>query len=151
MGTRRATVTLHSEPVFSIEKRAFGKGILKIVYILVANKPIRYRWGRWSRVVYIGTTKRGPKRIAESVVAHGKKALAKKGITSVEAYVIQCRPRRAVEMWKKLESALIFTFRGRYGDIPKYNTKLKNSIPSDEFDYFHESYLRKKLLKFEER
>jgi hypothetical protein len=135
-----------SEPVITITRKAFGQN--KIVYFLVANKPIRYQLKR-SRIIYIGTSKNGASRIGQSVIARGEPALGKWGVDKIEAHVAMCRPRQGVEIWKKLESAFVLAFRREYGVVPLYNTKLKKKLLKDEFDYFKETRLVEILSKYD--
>jgi len=47
-----------------------------------------------------------------------------------------------METWKKLERALLLTFRQEYGDVPKCNTQGKRMRWRDERNYFTEGRLR---------
>ena len=92
-----------------------------MVYILAANKYFKYRNGR-SRIVYIGTTKKGAGRPAASAVNKASQAFGKlHGVKTIEVHIATCRPRRAMQTWKYLESALLDTFRNKYFQLPKYN------------------------------
>ncbi len=51
------------DPVLTIN--ATKTDVQKLVYILVVNRPIKYE-NDYSRIVYIGTTEQGIKRIAGS-------------------------------------------------------------------------------------
>jgi hypothetical protein len=93
----------------------------KMVYILAANKYFRYQNGR-SRIIYIGTTKKGAGRPAASAVRKASQAFGKlHGVKTIEVHIATCRPRRAMQTWKYLESALLDTFWNRYFGLPKYN------------------------------
>lgn len=93
----------------------------KMVYILVANRSFKYKNGR-SRILYIGTTKKGGNRPAASAVNKASEAFYKlHGITTIHVYIVTCAPRKAIPTWKRLESALLDAFRGRYFELPKYN------------------------------
>ncbi len=93
----------------------------KMVYILAANKHQKYANGR-SRVIYIGTTKKGASRPAASAVSKASQAFGRlHGVKTIEVYVATCRPRKAMKTWEYLESALLDTFRMRYFELPKYN------------------------------
>lgn len=92
-----------------------------MVYILAANKYFKYLNGR-SRIIYIGTTKRGASRPAASAVNKASQAFGKlHGVRTIEVYLATCRPRRAMQTWRHLESSLIETFWNRYFELPKYN------------------------------
>ncbi|MGD0470632.1 MAG: hypothetical protein ABSA54_19820 [Terriglobales bacterium] len=93
----------------------------KMVYILAANKPHKYRNGR-SQILYIGTTKRGADRPAASAVNKASAAFYKlRGVKTIDVHIVTCSPRRAMQTWKRLESALLDVFRNRYFQLPRYN------------------------------
>lgn len=99
----------------------------KMVYILVANKYFDYPNGR-SRIIYIGTTKKGAGRPASSAVNKASQVFGKlRGVKTIEVHIATCRPRRAMPTWKRLEAALLDTFRNRYFRLPKYNKKKPKS------------------------
>jgi hypothetical protein len=92
-----------------------------MVYILAANKSFRYKNGR-SRILYIGTTKKGGNRPAASAVNKASEVFYKlRGVKTIDVHIVTCAPRRAMQTWKRLESALLDTFRNRYFQLPKYN------------------------------
>lgn len=107
----------------------------KLVYVLVANKKLQYKVGR-SRVVYIGTTKNGGERIAQSVATRAGRILGLHGVTEFEARTVSCRPRQRVKMWHKLERAMLICFREMFGEVPECNVHGKNFTQTDEFLYF---------------
>lgn len=93
----------------------------KMVYILAANKYFKYQNGR-SRIIYIGTTKKGAGRPAASAVNKASQAFGKlHGVKTIEVHIATCRPRRNLQTWKHLESSLLDTFVNRYFQLPKYN------------------------------
>lgn len=57
----------------------------ELVYIAVANKPVKYPEGR-SKIVYIGTTKNGAERIAASAAAKAKDILGIFGRISLRIF-----------------------------------------------------------------
>jgi len=92
-----------------------------MVYILAANKHLKYQNGR-SRIIYIGTTKTGKDRPAASAVSKASQAFGKlQGVKTIEVHIATCRPRRAMQTWKHLESALLDTFYNKYFELPEYN------------------------------
>lgn len=93
----------------------------KLVYIARANKQIRYPSRVRSRIVYIGTTRKGARRIASSAASKGEQLLYDYGIKQLEFNIVTCTRRPGVETWKKLERALIIRFRERFGIPPKAN------------------------------
>lgn len=119
---------------------AIGKD--KLVYILIADKAIKYTYGK-SRIAYIGTTKKGVGRVAQSVAARAEAILSIHGVRTFHARVVTCRPRPNVKTWKKLERAMILTFREKFGVVPECNTVGKKMKESDEFRYFGHAAVKK--------
>jgi hypothetical protein len=112
-----------------------------LVYILTTNKYLKYTYGR-SVIAYIGTTKRGLKRIAESVADKAEDVLRKHGVRSLNAHIVTCRGRRGAKVWHKLERALIITFREKHGEVPRCNGQGKGWQWQDELKYFNQASLR---------
>jgi hypothetical protein len=107
----------------------------KMVYILTCpNRYFRYRNGR-SRIIYIGTTKKGAGRPAASAVNKASQAFGKlRGVKTIEVHVATCRPGGKQHTWKHLECALLDTFFNRYFELPHYNKvrpKLKRRLFRD--------------------
>jgi len=142
MAKRRANVSLQREPAL-IARRVILRDE-KLVYVLIANKKFNYANGR-SRVVYIGTTKKGGTRITQSVAARSETILRLHGVTEFEARTISCRPRQRVKMWRKLERAFLLSFREKFGEVPRCNVQGKNFKETDEFDYFAKARLKRVL------
>jgi len=139
MATRRASISLKREAALTA-KRVF-LGHEKLVYVLIADRKLDYPDGR-SRIAYIGTTKLGGARIAQSVATRAEAILNLHGVTSFEARTVTCRPRQRVKMWRKLERALLLYFRELFGQVPRCNVHGKNFTETDEFDYFARNRLK---------
>ena len=139
---RRSTISQSDQISISITRSATRKQ--KLVYIAQANKQCRYRHGR-SAIVYIGTTEKGANRIAQSAVNKAHQILAEHGFNTLRFFVITCTPIKRVRTWKKLERALILTFRCLYGEPPIGNTAGKKYKWDDEKDYFKVSALEKAI------
>lgn len=123
-------------------------GADRLVYVLTVNKPVKYPRGR-SRIVYIGTTKRGARRVASSVAHRAGALLERSGLTTVDAYLLTYTGRPgARSMWAKLERALLFMFKYEYGDIPLANKVGRNIWPGKEFRYFTRRALLAHILQF---
>src|SRR5436309_3760037 len=100
----------------------------RMVYLLIANKPYRYRSGRRSRIIYIGTTRKGAHRPATSAVDKANEAFGElRGVKEINVHIASCRGRKALRTWEHLESALLASFRELHWELPKYN-KRKGSI-----------------------
>ena len=139
---KRLAVSL--KPEIALEVTRVSIGAKKLVYVLVANRKLKYRWER-SNIVYIGTTKRGVSRVASSAASKAESILGHYGVKTCSARIITCSPRRAVKSWLKLERALLLVFRELYGDIPKLNTLGAKIKEKDEFVYFKRSRIRQIL------
>ncbi|MCX5648871.1 MAG: hypothetical protein NTX40_07225 [Planctomycetota bacterium] len=137
---RRLTVSLRAKRAMEVTRVSIhGK---KLVYVIQAQKPWKYREGR-SRVVYIGTTRKGVTRIAQSAAAKAKQVLELHGVRAFEVRILACAPRRNVKTWLKLERALLAVFRKEYGAPPKCNTVGKRVKWRDDIEgkYFKRSRL----------
>ena len=137
---RRATISLKRQ--IAMVARRVLQDHEKLVYVLVADSKIKYSNGR-SRIAYIGTTKNGGSRIAESVAHRAYDILGMHGVYEFEARILTCRPRRHVRTWVKLERALLLEFRELYGEAPKCNTHGKGITESNEFDIFSRDRVRR--------
>lgn len=136
---RRASISLKRDIALTA-RRVFVHG-KKLVYVLVAEKTIRYSWGR-SKILYIGTTRRGGERVAQSVATRADVILQQHGVRVFHARVISCSPRRRVRTWVKLERALLLSFRERFGDLPMCNAGGRLMKERDEFRYFNRERIR---------
>jgi hypothetical protein len=117
----------------------------KMVYILVANKLLRYSNGR-SRILYIGTTKVGANRPAASAVNKASEIFYKlHGVRTIEVHIITCGRRKNVPTWRRLESSLLDAFRKTYFELPHYN-KVR---PRPTEGLFSTNALRKIIEGFE--
>jgi hypothetical protein len=135
MPLRRIKLSLHRDHALQATRVSIGK--LKLVYVLVADKKLRYEKGK-SRIAYIGTTRKGTARIAQSVAARAEDILNIRGVRSFHARVIVCRPRRHVRTWHYLERALLIRFKEIFGEVPVCNSHGKNMKRAKEFVYFAE-------------
>jgi len=110
-------------------------GKKKLVYAILVKKALKYKWGR-SRIAYIGTTKKGVARIAQSIAARARDVLSIYGVREFTVRIVTCSPKPGVKTWQKLERAFLLTFRQKYGELPKCNTQGKNMKQRDEYKYF---------------
>ncbi len=142
---RKLSIREARKPAVVINRSAIQRD--RVVYIAVANKPSRYAYGR-SKIVYIGTTKTGASRVAQSAAGKARDLLALHGVTHLEFHVISCAPRQKVKTWQKLERGQLLTFRHIYGQIPKSDTQGKRMKWRDERKYFTEARLRSIVEKY---
>jgi hypothetical protein len=124
-------------------------GTERLVYILAANKLLKYPRGR-SRIVYIGTTKRGVRRVASSVAGRAAALFERRGVRRVDAHLLTYTRRSGGQkLWLKLERAILFMFKYEYGTIPVLNKMGKNFWPGKEFAHFNKKALLKRIRAFE--
>lgn len=140
MPLKRLTLSLKRDEALRATRVTLGKS--KLVYVLVADKRLKYKSGR-SRIVYIGTTKKGVARIAHSVATRADHILGLPGVRTFSARVVTCRPRQKVSTWRKLERALLLSFRERFGEVPECNLHGKKFKERDEFKYFSKTKVSK--------
>jgi len=94
--SNKLLIKYRKEPAITINRVALKDD--KLVYIARANKKIRYPWAR-SRIAYIGTTKKGARRIASSAVNKGETLLYEYGIRRLDLHIVVCGKRPSVESW----------------------------------------------------
>src|SRR5579862_4919129 len=113
---RRITISTRSRtPAIIITREAIKRE--KLVYIAIANKPVKYGVSRKkSRIVYIGTTEKGINRIARSGAHRAKELLNERSIKELKFYVVFSRKgkQRVESTWEKLERVLIQAFKDKY-------------------------------------
>jgi len=144
-------VKYNSTPVMTVRRSKHWTK--KMVYIVLADRRVRYHFGR-SRVIYIGTTKRGEGRPASNAASKSLKAFEGReklhGVKSTEVRILTCQKKQNVPTWEFLESALLVVFRNLYGELPEFNKKLeKFRRVEDVDDYFREKRLRAIIRGFE--
>lgn len=122
------------KPAVTITRNAIKKS--KLVYLALANKPIKYHNGEKSRIVYIGTTKTGAGRIAASAAAKAQDILLQFGVTQLDFFVVTCKPKPNVKTWRKLERGLLLAFKAHFGKPPLANNHGAKMKWTDELKYF---------------
>jgi hypothetical protein len=142
---RKLTIKVPKNPALTINRDAIRGE--RLVYLAVANKRVHYPYGS-SRIVYIGTTRAGARRIAASAAAKAPDMLALHGVNELSFFVVTCKGRRRVKTWTKLERGLLLTFRQIFGEIPRCNRQGNRMKTTDELYYFTESRLREIIRRF---
>lgn len=142
MAPRRLSISLRRGEALKVTRVTLDGE--KLVYALVQDKKQNYSTGR-SRVVYIGTTKNGTDRVAQSAASWADTILRQHGVDNFAARIITCRPRQHVKTWRKLERALLLVFKEIYGEVPRCNTHGKNIVETDEFRYFARARIKRIL------
>ena len=136
---RRLSVSLKRDEALRATRVTIGKK--RLVYVLIADKRLKYGRDK-SRIAYIGTTKKGVARIAQSVAIRAADILNINGVRTFHARVVTCSPRRNVKTWLKLERGLLICFRERFGDVPRCNSHGKKMKERDVFRYLAKARIR---------
>src|SRR5262249_18457195 len=111
-------VHLASKPAMTIHRRILTKD--RIVYLLVGKKPFKYTRGR-SRIAYIGTSKRGARRVASSAAYRADEVFSERGSRFMDVFIVSCEARPGLKSWTHLERALLALFVARYQQLPLCN------------------------------
>ena len=115
MPKRRRRINQIFDPVLSVDIAATK--VKRLVYLLVANRPVRY--GRdYSRIVYIGTTRNGVSRVASSASKRLVEAANGdlRGLRRLDAFVVWAKSKKGPptskgkNFWHDLERALLIEF-----------------------------------------
>ena len=139
---KRLTISLKPRHAMQVTRVSIGKK--KLVYMILVKRALKYPWGR-SKIAYIGTTKKGVARIAQSVAVRAQDVLSIHGVREFMVRIVTCSPKPGVKTWQKLERALLIVFLHKYGEIPKCNTQGKKMKQRDEFKYFTRRRLERVL------
>jgi hypothetical protein len=137
---RRLQVRVSRDPVMRVERQSIAAR--KLVYVILADKRLSYPSGR-SRIVYVGTTKRGLNRITASVATRAPEVLGLRGVRSFSVHVLTTRGRQRVRTWHKLERAMLLVFKEEFGSVPFCNSHGSRFVETDEFRYFR----RQRILR----
>lgn len=138
---------LHRTPVMEVHRKVLDHQ--KVVYLLVANRAIKYTRGR-SRIAYVGTTSKGIQRVASSVAHRAASILSGHGLSSMKIYIVTCRPQRNVRTWTLLEKALIAQFVQWFWQPPRCNSQGMNFHWTPKLDrYFSKKAIDNILGEFD--
>ncbi|HUU17589.1 MAG TPA: hypothetical protein VMW72_10605 [Sedimentisphaerales bacterium] len=143
---KKLAISLKPGPAMQVTRVLIGKK--RLVYVILADIALKYRWGR-SKIAYIGTTKKGVARIAQSVAARADDILSIYGVREFIVRIVTCQRRQGVNTWPKLERALLLAFRQKYGSLPKCNKQGKHIKEQDLFEYFNPVRLFKVLVSLD--
>ncbi len=119
----------------------------RLVYLAVANKVHKYQYGR-SRILYIGSTKKGSSRVAVSAAAKARELLNEHGVKELNFYTVSCPGRQHVKTWMKLERGLLLIFREKFGNVPIANKHGGRMKWRDELSFFTHKRLGSVLDKY---
>ena len=115
-------VHVASKPAMTVHRRILTKD--RIVYLLVGKKPFKYKGGR-SRIAYIGTSKRGARRIASSAAHRADEVFSRWGSRQMDVFIASCEARPGLKSWQYLERALLANFLAQYLELPFCNKQGK--------------------------
>lgn len=115
-----------------------------MVYVLRADKPIRYK-SAYSRIVYIGETRRGTRRPAGSAASKAMRTFGVlPGIRRIDVHPLTFKGTQSLRIWEILERDLLATFKAIFGEIPFYNQQGKGKKFSvDGIERFRKTRLEK--------
>ena len=145
MRKRKTRPKVFPYPAITITRTAYE--VLELAYIAIANKPIRYDHGS-SRIAYIGTTKNGVRRVANSAAWKAEELFSRNGVHTLEFYFIATPRRGKQPTYRNFERALLLRFRERYGSPPVANMHGKKIRRRDGDDYFTSASIEKILNDF---
>ncbi len=150
--SRRRRINQVHDPVMSLKTAATR--VNRLVYLLVANRPINYG-GKYSRIIYIGTTGKGVRRIASSASGRIEDAIDEiHGLKRIDVFVVWARSRKGrythngVKFWQILERALLMCFCKEYDKPPKLNRTGHRMKPNSEFDVFSEAGILRVIRRY---
>lgn len=126
---KRLRISLKRDAAIEVDRISIGK--LKLAYVICADRKLSYKYGR-SRIAYIGTTKTGIQRVAQSAASQADRVLGLRGVNRFRVHVVTCSSRQKVKTWLKLERALLLAFSWRFGEIPKCNSHGKNFVWAEQ-------------------
>lgn len=135
------------EPVLKLAHHAVKDQ--KLVYLIAVQTRWRYQRGS-SHIIYIGTTRKGLDRIADSIAKKAQQIFDLHDVHGAQVHVVTCGPRQRVKTWLELERALLVTFRKLYGELPELNKKGKKLPRVDPAKFFNPSNLESIVKQFEE-
>jgi hypothetical protein len=141
---RRLQVNLNKKLVMAVHRRILRKK--KLVYLLTAASPVKYAGGR-SKVVYIGTTKKGARRIASSAARRAEEIMSTRGLKEATVFVVSCTSCPGVASWRRLEDALLAAFRAEYEELPMCNGQGKKLKWKKDLDRMFKRRAIDKVLK----
>lgn len=134
---RRLQVSLKTAPALTVRRVALEHE--KLVYVICADRKLRYANGQYSHIAYIGTTKRGLARVAGSAAYRSEDVLWSHGVQSFDVRLVTCRGRKGIRSWCRLERAMLISFREMFGEIPLCNTQGSGFEERREFETFRRS------------
>jgi hypothetical protein len=144
---RALQVRLTGNPLMTIVRSKRWKK--RMVYILAANVPFKYKSGERSHIIYIGTTGKGGRRPATSASDKASEAFYDlRGVKKIDVYIATCKGRKATRTWEHLESALLAMFRYMHWELPKYNKRKGDIKHPRDILLFSKKAIEKLIVQF---
>lgn len=135
---QRLRISLKSKPAITMRRVALEHE--RLVYLICADRKLQYPRG-YSQIAYVGTTRNGVERLANSAAYRSWDVLWRHGVQSFDVRIVTCRPRQGFKSWVKLERALILAFRQKFDAPPICNVQGRAMKLHDEFERFSRSRL----------
>ena len=137
MTARRLQVSLKKAPALTVRRVALEHE--RLVYVICADRKLRYKNGAYSHIAYIGTTKKGIARVAGSAAFRAQEVLWSHGVQSFDVRLVTCRGRNGIRSWCRLERAMLIAFREMFGTVPLCNVQGSGFVEDREFVTFRRS------------
>lgn len=137
MSARRLQVSLKTAPAMTVRRVALEHE--RLVYVICADRKLRYENGKYSHIAYIGTTKKGLARVAGSAAYRAEDILWSRGVQSFDVRLVTCPGSNGIRSWCRLERAMIIAFREMFGEIPLCNVQGSGFEEHREFITFRRS------------
>jgi hypothetical protein len=121
----------------------------KVVYLVIAPKLVRYKFGR-SRIAYIGTTRKGADRVAPSAAYRAQEVFDRRGFRELDVHLVSCKgkPGKAT-WWKVLEGALLACFFREYMELPLCNKRGPRRFSRAMSRFFRKERIEKIVRQFD--
>ncbi|MGB9465992.1 MAG: hypothetical protein WBR10_12850 [Candidatus Acidiferrum sp.] len=139
-------VHVDSKPAMTMHRRILTKD--RIVYLLVGKNAFKYKGGR-SHIAYIGTSKRGARRIASSAAQRADKVFSKWGSKHMDVFIASCSAKPGLKSWMYLERALLAQFLAWYRELPFCNKQGKKyKFDEKMMRMFKQKRIHRILMRF---
>lgn len=131
----RLRISLKRREAITVDRISVGK--LKLAYVICADKKLRYGKKR-SRIAYIGTTKNGTDRFAQSAASRSDEVFDLRGIERFYGSCCDMHASPEGEIVAQVGKGTHPEIQGLFGAVPRCNRqgKHKNYLWSDEVDLF---------------
>ncbi len=150
---RKARIVVRDEPVILVNKNLLRliDTKKKIIYLFLADRPVKYKYGRRSRIVYIGKTTRKGERPFESLKKKAPSLLQNKSIKprikGIEVVYLEAKGRQGANIVDMFERICLHEFRAYFGLLPYGNSKGNKTLElTNGKRYFSLEAIKKTLI-----